>query len=538
MRPDELIDFADIIVVGGGSAGCAMAARLAEGGQKTLLIEAGKSDVDLRCYVPALTVAVVNNPKYDRGIPCDPDETLGGREYFWPAARRLGGGSSINGMIFVRGHRRDYDGWAEKGATGWAYEDVLPYFRRMEDNSRGADEYRGEGGPISVSDNRVSYPIVDAFVGAAQAAGIPRNPDHNGENPGEGTDFSQATQGGGLRCSSARGYLRGKLDLTNLRVLTETDVQKVVIRDGRATGVFINYRDKELQLNARSGVVVSAGTLNSPRLLMLSGIGPKAHLKQFGIECLVDSAEVGANLQEHVGTHMIYATRTPSINSDGRGLKAIWQGLDFLLRRRGVITTSMCHAQAFVKSTSAEPIPDVQVSMTAFAFEFNEVGRAELLKRPAISVTVCLARPEGRGRIRLGSVDPGAPPRVSHRLLESEGDIERIARGIEIAREIMGQDQIAEMVESELTPGPEVKAEVLRQYIPDAVVPLYHPVGSCRMGSDPSSVVDPDLAVRGVQGLWIADASVMPSLPIGNTNATAIMIGDKGADHILRQVQA
>jgi choline dehydrogenase len=198
----------DIIVVGGGSAGSALAARLAEGGMSTLLLEGGKSDVDIRCMVPALTVAVVNNPAYDRGVVAEPDETIGGRQDFWSAARRLGGGSAINGMIYVRGHRRDYDGWAERGATGWSFDDVLPYFRRMETNSRGGDAWRGDAGPIGVSDNRISYPIIDQFVAAAQAHGIPRNPDHNGANPGEGTDYSQATQAGGLRCSTARGYLR------------------------------------------------------------------------------------------------------------------------------------------------------------------------------------------------------------------------------------------------------------------------------------------------------------------------------------------
>ncbi|MFM2370436.1 MAG: hypothetical protein RIS85_158 [Pseudomonadota bacterium] len=536
MRAQDLADFADVIVVGGGSAGCAMAARLAEAGVPTLLVEAGKSDLSLRSYVPALTVAVVNNPEFDRSIPAEPDESLAGREYLWPAARRLGGGSAINGMIYVRGHRRDYDGWAERGATGWGFDDVVPYFRRMERVDTGGNAYRGDSGPISVSQNRVSYPVIDAFVDAADAIGIKRNPSQNGEHSGEGAYYSEATQQNGLRCSSARGYLRGNLDRARLKVLTEAEVLKVVIEDGRATGIVVRHGGAEHTLRARSGVVVSAGTLNSPRLLMLSGIGPADELAAHGIPCLVDSPDVGANLQEHVGTHMILATRTRSINTDTRGLPAIAQGLDFLFRRRGALTTSMCHANAFARSSEAEPIPDVQVSLTALAFEFGPNGRAILLKRPAVSITICLARPEGRGRVTLRSANPDDPPRVNHRLIGSDADVERIARGIEIARQIAAQSPLADLIESEIMPGSAVTGAALRDHVRKAVVPLYHPVGTCRMGSDAQAVVDADLAVRGVAGLWVADASVMPTLPVGNTNATAMMIGDKGAAHVLKAI--
>jgi len=527
----------DIIVVGGGSAGSALAARLAERGVSTLLLEGGKSDVDIRCMVPALTVAVVNNPAYDRGVVAEPDDSVGGRQDFWSAARRLGGGSAINGMIYVRGHRRDYDGWAERGATGWSFDDVRPYFRRMETNSRGGDAWRGDAGPIGVSDSRISYPIIDQFVAAAQAHGIPRNPDHNGANPGEGTDYSQATQAGGLRCSTARGYLRGALERSALQVMTETEVLRVLIENGRATGVVVRRGGEELVLKARRGVVLSAGSLNTPRLLMLSGIGPAVELQRHGIACIADRPEVGSNLQDHVGTHLIVGTRARSINSDIHGLAALGQGLDFLFRRSGVLTSSMCHAQAFVRTSPDEAIPDVQVSMTAFAFEFGPNGRAVLLKRPSITITVCLARPEGRGRVSLRSARPEDPPVIRHCLLGSDGDVERIARGVEIAREILSQPAIAGSIELELRPGRDVTGAALRDYVRAASVPLYHPVGTCRMGSDPASVVDPDLRVRGVEGLWIADASVMPRLPIGNTNATAIMIGEKASDHIIKLIQ-
>lgn len=537
MKAENFVDYADVIVIGGGSAGCAMAARLAEAGVPTLLLEAGKSDVSLRSYVPALTVAVVNNPEFDRSIEAEPDESLGGRKYLWPAARRLGGGSAINGMIYVRGHRHDYDSWANAGATGWSFEDVVPFFRRMENVETGGNAYRGDDGPIRVSQNRVSYPVIDAFVDAANAIGIQRNPDQNGARSGEGVFYSEATQHMGLRCSSARGYLRGKLDRARLRVLTETDVLKVVIEHGHATGVLVRHDGTERVLRARAGVVVSAGTLNSPKLLMLSGVGPAHDLAALGIPCLADSPEVGANLQEHVGTHVIFATRTRSINSDTRGLAAIGQGLDFLLRRRGALTTSMCHANAFACTTGDDPVPDVQVSLTAMAYEFGENGRALLLKRPAVSVTICLARPEGRGRVTLRSADAADPPMVRHRLLGSDADVERIARGVEIAREIAAAEPMAAMIESEIAPGSTATGKALRDHVRTTAIPLYHPVGTCRMGSDPGSVVDPDLAVRGVSGLWVADASIMPSLPVGNTNATAIMIGDKGATHVLKAIR-
>ncbi|MBC2667871.1 GMC family oxidoreductase [Novosphingobium piscinae] len=526
----------DIIVAGGGSAGCALAARLAEGGLRTLLVEAGESDLDLRCMVPALTVAVVNNPAYDRGIMTEPDETIGGRSDYWPAAHRLGGGSAINGMIYVRGHRQDYDNWARMGATGWSFDEVLPYFRRLETNSRGGDAWRGDSGPIGVSDNLVSYPIIDQFIAAAQAAGIPRNPDHNGENPGEGTDYAQANQAGGLRASAARGYLRGRLDGANLRVLTGIRVERVLIEQGRATGIVVRQDGTERTLRARLGIVLSTGSLNTPRLLMLSGIGPAAHLHEHGVECLVDRPEVGANLQDHAGTHVVLGTTVRSINSDTRGLAALGQGLDFLLHRRGVLTSSMCHAQAFARTAPGEPIPDVQISMTAFAFEFGPDGRAVLLKRPSITITVCLARPEGRGRVSLRSNRPEDPPVVAHRLLGTDRDVERIARGIEIARDILARPPIADSIEVELRPGAEVTGAALREHVRRASVPLYHPVGTCRMGSDDGAVVDPELRLRGIDGLWVADASVMPRLPIGNTNATAMMIGEKAADLILKQV--
>jgi choline dehydrogenase len=523
----------DIIVIGGGSAGCAMAARLAEAGERVILLEAGKTDRDIRLLVPALTTAVVHNPEYDWGYPAEPDPSIGGRADKWPAGKRLGGGSSINGMIYVRGHNWDYDHWADLGATGWSAAEVRPYFKRMETNSRGPSEARGDSGPVSVSDNRVHYPIVDAFVEAAQSYGIARNPDHNGMNPGEGTDYSQATQRRGMRHSSARAYL----DRTTASVRTETVVRRILIEDGRATGVEYAQHGTTRRLRARRGVVLSAGSLNSPRILMLSGVGPAEHLRAIGIDVLVDLPGVGGNLQEHVGTHIVAKVKGATINSDTHGFAALREGVKFLFNRSGAIATSMCHAQAFVRTEEGLPAPDVQVSFTAFAFDINEVGRAVLHKDAAISLTICIARPQSRGRVSLRSNDPFAPPLIEHELLGSPVDLDRLVRGLEIGRAILAQPAIAPYIVEEARPGPAIAGDALRDYARMAAIPLYHPVGTCRMGQDALAVVDPELRVRGVEGLWVADASVMPTLPVGNTNATAIMIGDKGADHVLRALR-
>ncbi len=525
-------DDCDLIVIGGGSAGCAMAARLAEAGQTVVLLEAGKTDRDIRLLVPALTTAVVHNPDYDWGYPAEPDPSVGGRADKWPAGKRLGGGSSINGMIFVRGHRWDYDHWAELGATGWSAAEVAPYFKRMETNSRGPSAARGGSGPVSVSDNRVHYPIVDAFVEAAQSYGIPRNPDHNGADAGEGADYAQTTQQRGLRHSSARAYLRG----SRVDVRTEAVVRRILIEDGRAAGVEFARAGKTETLRARHGVVLSAGSLNSPRILMLSGIGPAEQLRTHGIAVVKDLAGVGANLQEHVGTHIVARVNGPTINSDTHGWGAVRHGLNFLLHRRGAITSSMCHAQAFVRTETGIPAPDVQISFTAFAFDINEVGRAVLHRDAAISLTICVARPENRGTVGLRSADPFAPPVIRHELL-SNGDADRLVRGIAMGREILAQPAIAPFIVGEQRPGAAVTGAALRDYVRLAAIPLYHPVGTCRMGSDDLAVVDPDLRVRGIAGLWVADASIMPTLPVGNTNATAMMIGDKGSDHVLKSLR-
>ncbi|WIW90988.1 GMC family oxidoreductase N-terminal domain-containing protein (plasmid) [Sphingobium sp. V4] len=529
----------DIIVVGGGSAGCAMTGRLAEAGLAVTLVEAGKSDRHIRSRIPALTSAIVQNPTYDWCYQVEPDPSLGGRADIWPAGRMLGGGSALNGMMFIRGHRWDYDEWAQLGAEGWDYQSVLPYFRRLEDNERGADAWRGVGGPIAVSEGRARYPITDQWIAAAQAAGISRSSDLNGEKA-EGVDYVQVSQRGGERCSAARGYLHDRRGGNAPRILLEAQLLRLLIERDRVVGILYRQDGVEKELRARHGVVLSAGAMNTPRLLMLSGIGPADHLRDHGIEVVRDLPGVGGNLQDHVGTHVVNDVDVRTLNNDARGLRGAWQLLRYALARRGALTTAIGHAQAFVKSRPDLPAPNLQISFAAFAFDFDEKGRLMLRRNPSVSTLVGLMRPSHRGRISLASADPSDAPKIEHRQLGSEDDIDQIVEGIGIARSILSEAPIAAHIRSELRPGKALTdPEQLRAYVQMASIPLYHPVGTARMGrvDDAQAVVDPDLAVIGVDGLWVADASVMPSLPAGNTNATAIMIGDKGADHVLRGIR-
>lgn len=525
----------DVIVIGGGSAGAAMTGRLAEAGVKVTLLEAGVSDRHLRSRVPGLTSSIVQNTDYDWCYKTEPDPSLGGRTDIWPAGKMLGGGSALNGMMFIRGHRWDYDHWAELGADGWDYRSVLPYFRRMEDNERGADEWRGTGGPISVSEGRARYPITDAWIAAAENAGIERR-DLNGETA-EGVDYVQVSQRNGERCSAAYGYLHKFSGKTRPEIVLNARVLRILIQDKRAVGVEYLRNGTARTLRAKRGVVLSAGAMNTPRLLMLSGIGPADHLAAFGITIHQDLQGVGRNLQDHVGTHIVNDASALTLNDDAKGVRGVMSVLRYAFFRRGALTTAIGHAQAFVKSRAELPAPNLQISFAAFAFDFDDQGRLVLRENASVSTLVGLMRPSYRGRISLRSADPMALPVIEHQQLSCDDDIEQIVEGIAIARDILKQSPVAQYIQGELRPGGGAATpEALRAYVKMAAIPMYHPVGTARIGqpNDPMAVVDPDLKVIGMEGLWVADASVFPSLPSGNTNATAIMTGDKGADHVLK----
>lgn len=528
-----MVEAFDLIVVGAGSAGCAMAGRLAESGKcSVLLLEAGGSNRDIRLKVPALTSQVVQNPAYDWCFETEPDPSVGGRTSIWPAGKCLGGGSSINGMMFIRAHPWDFANWHRMGATGWDYASVLPYYRRMERFEAGEDAWRGGSGPVAVSHVRARYPVTDAWIEAAQQAGVPRSPDLNGRQA-EGVDYVQTNQHNGLRCSSADAYL-GRHG-GRLKVVTGRQVTRIELVDGRARRVHWRADDGSTGVyEGRAGVVVSAGAMASPKLLMLSGIGPQAHLRGHGIGVAVDLPGVGGNLQDHVGTHLVNDVNVRTLNSDARGLALAAQFARFALRRSGILTTPIGHAHAYVRTRADMPAPNIQLAFAAFAFDLDAQGRLVLRPNPAVSTLVALMRPSHRGTIRLRDADPLSAPVIDHRMIGSDEDVEELCDGFEIARRIMAQSPIAGHVTGEVRPGVELASrEQLRSYVRAAAIPLYHPVGTCRIGDGEDAVVDSGLAVRGVERLWVADASVMPSLPSGNTNATSIMIGDKGAAHVL-----
>ena len=527
-----------MIVVGGGSAGVPCAVRLAESGLRVLLAEAGASHKDPRLAIPALMSGVVHKPAFDWCYSAEPDPSVGGRPDVWPAGKRLGGGSSINGMMFIRGHPWDYDHWAELGASGWDYASVLPYFRRLEDNERGADEWRGEGGPIAVSEVRSRYAITDEWLEAAQQAGIPRSPDLNGQMA-EGADHIQLSQRGGLRCSTAQGYLRHMPG--GLEIMLEAQVLRIEVAGGRATGVTVRRGGEVTTLTARRGVVLSAGALNTPRLLMLSGIGPATHLQEHGVAVVADLPGVGQNLQEHPGCHLVNAVSARTLNDDARGLAGLGQVLSLAFARSGALTTGIGHAQAFVRSRAGLPAPNLQLAFSAFAFEITPKGNLALAKDSAVSTFVALMRPRSRGRLSLRSADPDAAPLIEHRLLGEEDDAAQLVEGLEIARRIMAQPAIAPHVTSEIRPSAAADSgPALRGYVGAATIPMFHPVGTAKMGAadDPLAVVGSDCRLRGVDGLWVADASIMPTIPQGNTNATAIMIGERASDLVLAAVRA
>jgi choline dehydrogenase len=520
----------DIIVIGGGSAGCTVAGRLAQQGRRVLLLEAGKSDRDIRARVPALMAKLVQNPDFDWCYFCEPDPSVGGRPGPWPAGKRLGGGSTINGMMFIRGHRWDYDHWATLGAKGWDYEGVLPFFRRLEDNQRGADRWRGTGGPIAVSECRSTYPITRKWVDAVKEAGFPRAHDLNGESA-DGVDVIQLSQRKGWRSTTAN-YLDGLGGGLKPEVLLEAEVLKIEVENGRASGVTFRRGGEVQTLRARHGVVLSAGALNTPRLLMLSGVGPAEHLREAEVGVVQDLPGVGRNLQDHSGLHLINSVNARTLNTDANGWRAPLQLIKMAFGH-GAMTTGIGHAQAFVRSREGLSAPNLQLAFSAFSFEVTPRGNVLLKPENSIATFVGLMRPSYRGRITLRGPDPAAPPLIEHQLLGSDDDVEQLVEGLAIARKVVCQPAIAPLVTAEQRPGPELSTpEALRAYVRMATISMFHPVGTAKMGADddPLAVLDPGLRLRGVDGLWVADASVMPAIPQGNTNATCIMIGEKAAD--------
>jgi choline dehydrogenase len=517
----------DVVVVGAGSAGCALAARLSEDPSlRVLLLEAGGSDKLLEVQVPAGLYKVWRTRR-DWNYTTEPQPGLGGRRLFWPRGKLLGGSSSINAMIYIRGARADYDEWAElTGDPSWSYENVLPLFRRMEDNARGADRYHGVGGPLRVEDPRSPHRWTKAVLQSAVAAGYPRNPDFNGETQ-EGVGLYQLTQKRGRRWSAADAYLHPAERRPNLTVRTGARATRVLVESGRATGVEYLHGGRRHTVRAAAEVVLCGGAVNSPQLLMLSGIGPADHLREVGAEVVHDLPGVGMNLQDHPLVPVIWHVRSGKslFRAESPSGYARWFGA-----RRGPLTSNLAEAGLFTRSNPGLAEVDLQFHFLPVKFWHQAEVDPDVDAFTAAAVLVNVA---SRGSVRLRSADPTWAPAIDAGYLTEERDTEALVCGIEKAREIASVGPLASVLAEEWSPGGTVRRpEDLRRTVRETLESLYHPVGSCRMGIGDDAVVDPQLRVRGLEGLRVVDASVMPTLIRGNTNAPTFMIAERAADLI------
>ncbi len=523
------MDEFDYVVIGGGSAGSAAAGRLAEDGSNRIcLLEAGGRNNNLWVKTPGLVGFIRDASKYK--FDTVPQKGLNGRVGYQPRGKGLGGSSAINGMVYIRGNRWDYDNWAALGCSGWAYDDVLPYFKRCESNGRGADQFHGGSGPLSVMDQRWANPTSHAFVESAAALQLPVNGDFNGAKQ-DGFGLYQVTQKGGERWSAARAYvepLRGK---HNLDIRTGVLVERLVIEQGRVAGVAIMQGSKREVVRARRGVILSAGAFNSPQILMLSGIGPGEHLKQHGIEVALDKPAVGSDLQDHID--YISSWQIQSTDTFGDSRQAKWRMVKAIIehrrKRTGIMTTCFAEAGGFWTVMPDSPAPDVQWHFIPAMIEDH--GRT----RPSghgFSLHACVLRPESRGTVRLNSADAADAPRIDPNFLDDDRDIAIMRKGVRLSHRIVAAPPLSDYEPVDRHPIDIDDDAQLDDLIRNRADTVYHPVGTCRMGADESSVVDPTLKARGLDGLWIADASIMPRLVSGNTNAPSIMIGERCADFV------
>jgi choline dehydrogenase len=518
----------DVVIVGAGSAGCALAGRLSEDPSlRVLLLEAGGSDDVLEVQVPAGLYKTWRT-RLDWNYTTEPQPGLGGRKLFWPRGKLLGGSSSINAMIYIRGARADYDEWADlTGDKSWSYDHVLPLFRRMEDNARGADRFHGVGGPLRVEDLRSPHPWTRAVVQSAVAAGYPRNDDFNGATQ-EGVGQYQVTQKRGRRWSSADAYLHPAERRPNLTVRTGALTTRVLVSGGRATGVEYRSGGRVHTVHATREVVLSGGAVNSPQLLMLSGIGPAEHLRSVGVDVVHDLPGVGGGLQDHPLVPVVWNVRSGKslIRAESPSGYAKWFGA-----RRGPLTSNLAEAGLFTRSAPELAEPDLQYHFLPVKFWKQAEVDPDV---DAFTAAVVLVRVHSRGSVRLRSADPSWAPAIDAGYLTDERDLDALVVGVEKARDIASGGPLAAVLADEWSPGGSVHGrDALRETVRNTLESLYHPTSSCRMGTDEQAVVDSELRVRGIAGLRVVDASVMPTLVRGNTNAPTIMIAERAADLIL-----
>ena len=535
MKPDA--SSFDYIVVGAGTAGCVLANRLsASGSDRVLLLEAGGHDRHIWIHIPLGYGKLFTNPKVNWLYTSEPEAELNNRRIIQPRGKVLGGSSSINGLLYIRG-QPDFDHWRQLGNAGWSFEDVLPYFRRAEDQARGEDALHGVGGPLAVSDVCEPHPLCEAFIAAAEQAGFPRNDDFNGPTQ-EGAGYFQLTARHGRRWSTAVGYLRSARRRANLAIVSNALASRIVFSGCRAIGVEYRQGEAKRIAYANREVIVAGGTFNSPQLLQLSGLGPAALLRPLGIDVIADMPGVGADLQDHLQVRMQYrCTERITMNDVIHSWRhRTGAGLRYALFRKGLLAIGAGYAGGFFRTSPLVATPDVQVHFIIFS---ADAAGAALHTFPGFIASVCQLRPESRGFVRITSADPAKPPAIEPRYLSSRADRETIVAGMKLLRRIMQQPAMRRYIAEERAPSPACTSDTeLLAFARETATTVFHPTSTCRMGSDDAAVVDERLRVRGIDGLRVVDGSIMPTVVSGNTNAAIVMIAEKGADMILQDAVA
>jgi choline dehydrogenase len=532
-RPSSEAPEYDYVIVGAGSAGCVLANRLSANGKNSvLLLEAGPEDTNLWIHVPLGYGKLFKEKTVNWMYQTEPEPGLDGRTVFQPRGKVLGGSSSINGLLYVRGQHQDYDRWRQRGNTGWGFDDVLPYFKKAEDQQRGASEFHGAGGPLPVSDWRHADPLSEAFVVAAAETGIPTNPDFNGATQ-EGAGFFQTTTRRGRRASTAFSYLRPARSRGNLHVETSAQAQRILFEGRRARAVEYRQGSTVKTARARREILVSSGAYNSPQLLQLSGVGPAELLNQHGIAVVLDAPGVGNDLQDHMQVRIVMrCTEKITLNDIvNHPVRRMLAGARYAAFRRGPLTIAAGTSGAFFKTNPRLATPDIQIHFLPFSTD--KMGE-KLHAFSGFTASVCQLRPESRGSLRIRSADPLVQPEIRINYLATETDRNATVEGLKILRKILHAPALKPYVVDEVDPGLKVCTdEDLLSYCRQRGSTIYHPTSTCRMGSDPLAVVDQRLRVRGIEGLRVVDGSIMPDLVSGNTNAPIIMIAEKASDMIL-----
>ena len=523
---------ADFVIVGAGSAGCVMAARLSEDpSTRVVLLEAGGEDRNRWIHIPLGYGKTFADASVNWCYEAEPDPGANGRRIFWPRGKVLGGSSSINGMVYIRGQHEDFDLWRQLGNTGWSSSDVLPYFKRAQHQTRGASEFHSTGGPLCVSDITERHPICEAFIQGAVELGYPRNDDFNGAAQ-DGAGYHQTTTRNGKRCSTAVGYLHPIRNRPNLRVITGALAETILFEGKRAIGVAFREHGQPRTLRATREVILCGGAVNSPQLLLLSGVGPEDELAQFGIPVVHNLRGVGKALQDHYSAPIKLKCRFPITVNDvmQSNVKKLKVGLQYYLFRSGPLTLAAGPAAVFVRTRPELATPDVKISVAPFSSDKLQDG---LHPWSGFALTVYQLRPESRGEITLKSANPADPPAMFANYLATETDRRAITDGLKIGRQILASSHMRHFITEEYQPGPSITTdEQLLDHARNRGGTVFHPTSTCKMGIDPMAVVDPELRVHGMEGLRVVDASIMPAVVSGNTNAATIMIGEKAADMV------